>query len=78
MIDTIKIYTMINKEIYDKIYNNSILKSSIHTGTGELFYEIVNDFLEGSYDNRMSVRVGSGVKYKFINNYYLEVERFFS
>ena len=28
MIDTIKFYTMINKETYNKIYNNSILKTS--------------------------------------------------
>lgn len=74
MIDTIKIYTMINKNVYNKIYNNSIVKSSIHTGTGEVFYEIVNDSLKGSYDNSLSVRVGSGAKYNFIDNYFLEVE----
>lgn len=74
MIDTIKIYTMINKDIYNKIYNNAIVKSSIHTGTGEVFYEIVNDSLKGSYDSSLSVRVGSGAKYNFINNYFLEVE----
>lgn len=74
MIDTVKIYTMINKNIYDKIYNNSIVKSSVHLGTGEVFYQIVNDSLKGSYDSSLSVRVGCGSKYHFVNMYYLEIE----
>lgn len=74
MIDTVKIYTMINKDIYNKIYHSAIIKSSYNLKTGEIFYEIVNDHLSGSYDNRLSVRVGSGVKYQFVNNYYLEIE----
>ncbi len=74
MIDTIKIYTMISKDIYDIIKNNSIIKTSYNTSTGEIFYNIVNDKLEGSYSSSLSVRVGSGSKYKFIDNYYLEVE----
>ena len=40
MIDTIKIYTMINKNTYDKIYNNSIIKSSYNKKDGEIYYEI--------------------------------------
>lgn len=74
MIDTIKIYTMISKEIYNIIKNNSIIKTSYNTSTGEIFYNIVNDKLEGSYSSSLSVRVGLGSKYKFIDNYYLEVE----
>lgn len=74
MIDTIKIYTMINKEVYNKIYHNSILKTSYNQKDGEIFYEIVNDKLEGSYSSSLSVRVGTGAKYRFINNYYLEIE----
>ena len=74
MIDTIKIYTMISKEIYNKIYNNSILKTSYSKKDGEIFYEIVNDKLIGSYSSSLSVRVGSGVKYKFVNMYYIEIE----
>lgn len=74
MIDTIKIYTMINKNTYDKIYNNSIIKSSYNKKDGEIYYEIVNDKLEGSFSSSLSVRVGSGVKYKFVNMYYLEIE----
>lgn len=74
MIDTVKIYTMINKNVYDRIYNNSILRSSCNMGTGEIYYEIVNDSLKGSFDSSLSVRVGSGSKYGFVDNYYLEVE----
>lgn len=74
MIDTIKIYTMINKSTYDKIYNNSILKTSYNKKDGQIYYEIVNDKLEGSYSSSLSVRVGSGVKYKFVNMYYIEIE----
>ena len=74
MIDTIKIYTMINKNTYHKIYNNSIIKSSYNRGSGEVYYEIVNDKLEGSYSSSLSVRVGSGAKYGFVNMYYIEIE----
>ena len=57
MIDTIKVVTMINKSIYDKIHNNSIIKTSYKKSTNEIFYEIVNDHLEGSYSSSLSVRV---------------------
>ena len=67
MIDTVKIYTMINKDIYQKIFHCSNIKASYNLSTGEIFYEIVNGYLSGSYDNRLSVRVGSGAKYKFID-----------
>lgn len=74
MIDTIKIYTMINKKTYDKIYNSSIIKSSYNKKDGEIYYEIVNDKLIGSYSSSLSVRVGAGSKYKFVDMYYLEIE----
>ena len=74
MIDTIKIYTMINKQTYEKIYHNSILKTSYNQKNGEIYYEIVNDKLEGSYSSSLSVRVGTGIKYRFIDNYYIEIE----
>lgn len=74
MIDTIKIYTMIDKNIYDKIHNKSIVKTSYSMDTGEIFYNITNDHLKGSYDTSLSVRVGEGAKYKFINMYYIEIE----
>lgn len=75
MIDTIKIFTMIDKNIYDKISNNSIINTSYKKSTNEIFYEIINDHLEGSYSSSLSVRVGNGSKYKFINSYYIEIER---
>lgn len=74
MIDTIKIYTMINKNIYNKIYHSSDIKASYNLSTGEIFYEIINGHLSGSYDNRLSVRVGSGAKYNFVDMYYIEIE----
>lgn len=46
MIDTIKIYAEIPKDIYNKIYNMSIIKSSHNNKTKELLYEIINDHLE--------------------------------
>lgn len=75
MIDTIKIYTEIDNKIYDKIQSMSIVKSSINNNTKEKLYEIINDHLEGSYDSRLSVRVGCGSKYRFIDlGYYIEIE----
>ena len=75
MIDTIKIYTSIDKSIFLKVYNNSIVKSSINKGSGELLYEIVNDSLEGSYSSSLSIRVGCGAKYCLPDkDYYIEIE----
>ena len=74
MIDTIKIVTMINNKIYDKISNNSIIKTSYKKSTKEIYYEIINDHLEGSYSSSLSVRVGKGLKYKFVGQYYIEIE----
>lgn len=74
MIDTVKIFSMINKEIYTKISSNSIIKTAYNSGSGEIFYKIVNDKLEGSYSSSLSVRVGEGVKYGFKDKYYIEIE----
>ncbi len=75
MIDTVKIYANISSEIYNKIYGNSIIKVAFSNKTNEKFYEIVNDHLEGSYDSRLSVRVGCGSKYNFSKlGYYIEIE----
>lgn len=74
MIDTVKIFTMINKDTFFKIHNKSIVKTSYSLDTGEIFYNITNNHLMGSYDSSLSVRVGDGAKYKFINMYYLEIE----
>ncbi len=75
MIDTIKIYTEICKNTYDIIKSLSIVKNSIDNSKNELIYEIINDHLEGSYDSHLSVRVGCGAKYGFVNQgYYIEIE----
>ena len=75
MIDTIKIYSEINKKTYDKIKSLSIVKNSIDNSKKQLIYEIVNDHLEGSYGSSLSVRVGSGLKYGFSKlGYYIEIE----
>lgn len=75
MIDTIKIYTEIPFDIYTKVYNKSIVKSSVNKKTGELMYEVINDHLEGSYSSSLSVRVGCGAKYGFCQlGYYIEIE----
>lgn len=74
MIDTIKIFTMINKKIFDTISNNSIIKTSFNSSDGTIYYTIINDKLEGSYSSSLSVRVGCGSKYNFFNMYYLEIE----
>ncbi len=75
MIDTIKIYSEIDKDIHDKIKSLSIVKFSIDNSKNQLLYEIVNDHLEGSYDSRLSVRVGCGAKYGFVKlGYYIEIE----
>ncbi len=75
MIDTIKIYTEIDSNIYNQIYNKSIIKTSFNKGSGEIFYEIVNDHLDGSYDSKLSVRVGCGSKYQFTDKgYFIEIE----
>lgn len=74
MIDTIKIVTMIDLKTYKAIKENSIVKTSYHNGTGQIFYTIINDKLKGTYNSSLSVRVGEGAKYKFINMYYIEIE----
>lgn len=75
MIDTIKIYTEINKETYMTIKSKSIIKNSINNNNNTLLYEIINDHLEGSFDSRLSVRVGCGSKYGFVDlGYYIEIE----
>lgn len=76
MIDTIKIYSEIDKKTYDKIYSLAVIKTSYDNSTKDIFYEIINDHLEGSYSSQLSVRVGCGVKYGFVNQgYFIEIER---
>lgn len=74
MIDTIKIYSIITKEIYDVIKYRSDINTKYNKSTGELYYEITTDSLVGSYDSRLSVKVSDNAgKYK-MSGYLLEVE----
>ena len=75
MIDTVKIYCEIDRNTYEEIKSKSIVKSSVDFNKDLLLYEITNDSLIGSYDSRLSVRVGCGSKYHFIDKgYYIEIE----
>lgn len=74
MIDTVKIYTQITKELYQKIENCQIHKMSFSKSTGEIYYDITSDSLEGSFSTNISVRVGVGAKYGFVNSYCIEIE----
>lgn len=74
MIDTVKIVSMIDLHTYNTIKSASTVKTSYHSATGEIFYTIINDSIEGSYSSSLSVRVGEGSKYNFINMYYIEIE----
>lgn len=74
MIDTIKIFTKISAETYSKIKSLSVIKRSFKADTGEIFYDIVNGHLEGSFDSSLSVRPVEGDIYGFINDYILIVE----
>lgn len=76
MIDTLKIYAEIDKETHDLIKSMSIVKSSINNNTNEILYEITNDSLVGSFDSKLSIRVGCGFKYGFVDlGYFIEIER---
>lgn len=75
MIDTIKIYCEIDKTIYDKISDFSIVKSAVNRESGELLYSITNSHLEGSYSSSLSVRVDCSAKYHICaTGYVIEIE----
>ena len=74
MIDTIKIYAQITKDIYYKIRESAIYKTSYSRRTGQLFYEIVTGSLEGSYSSSLGVRTDIGSKYGFVDSYVVEIE----
>lgn len=57
MIDTIKIYTYVKNDIFNVVRYNSNIKTMYKIADKMIFYEIITDSLEGSYDSRMSVRV---------------------
>ena len=46
MIDTLKIYSEIDVDTYEKIHSMSIIKTAFDNNTKDIFYEIINDHLE--------------------------------
>lgn len=74
MIDTIKIISMIDYDTFNKIKNSSNIKTSYSNKTGQIFYTVINGNLQGMYNSSLSIRVGDGTKYKFINKFYIEIE----
>ena len=56
MIDTVKIFTKISESTYIKIKSSSIVKRSFNMGTGEIYYDVINDHLKGSFDSSLSIR----------------------
>ena len=74
MIDTIRILSKIDKETYEKIYSQSIIKKSFSAKTGQLYYEITSDNLEGSFSSSLYCRVyDRGDRYLF-DDYVIVIE----
>lgn len=74
MVDTVKIFTFINKKTYEKIKYSSNIKCMYNTAVGTIFYEIINSSLKGTYDSSLSVRVDEASRYN-LSGYVIEVER---
>lgn len=74
MVDTIKIFTFINKKTYEKIKYSSQIKCMYNCSDGTIFYEIINSSLEGTYSSSLSVRVDEASRYNQIG-YVIEIER---
>lgn len=76
MIDTVRILTKIDKEIYNIIHENSIIKNSFNAKTGEIYYSISSNHLPGSYSSSLFVRAyDRGEKFGFADSCVLVVER---
>lgn len=73
MIDTVKIFTFINKNTYDKIKYLSNIKCMYNNSESMIYYEIINSSLKGSYDSSLSVRVDEASRYN-MKGYVLEIE----
>lgn len=74
MIDTVKIFTFINKQTYKKVKYCSDVKCMYNNSDGKLYYEITSTSLQGTYDNRFHVRVDEASRYG-LDGYVLEAER---
>lgn len=74
MIDTVRIFTKIDKKTFLNIKSSSVTRCSFRADTGEIFYNINSDNLKGSYDSSLFVRADTGEKYGFYKDYILIVE----
>lgn len=74
MIDTIKIFTMINQSTFMHIKRLCDIKTSYNENLNQTFYTIINGHIVGKYKSSISIKVDIGSKYKFNNMYYIEVE----
>jgi len=74
MIDTVKIITIISEDIFEIISSKSNCKTSYNLASGEIFYKIITDNLEGSYSSSLSVKLSTGIKYGLFGSRCLEVE----
>ena len=73
MIDTVKIFTFINKQTYEKIKYTSDIKCMYNTSKATIFYEIISTSLQGSFDSSLSVRVDEASRY-MKKGYVIEIE----
>jgi II/X family phage/plasmid replication protein len=59
MFDTIKVRSPVINDlsVLERVYNFSVVKSALDVKSGEYIYRVVSVPLEGSFDNRISVRL---------------------
>ena len=75
MIDTLRILAKIDKETYEKVHAQSKIQKSFSAKTGEIFYEITSDHIEGSFSSKLFYRVfPKGDKYGFQDDYIIILE----
>lgn len=74
MLDTVRVFTKIDKKIFLKIKSSSVTSCKFRANTQEIFYEISSDNLKGSYDSSLFVRADTGEKYGLDKDYILIVE----
>lgn len=73
MIDTVKVYTFINEDLYYKIKDKTDVMCKYNSSKEIIYYQIVNGSLTGTYDSNLSVKVTEADKYRH-KGYVLEIE----
>lgn len=74
MLDTVRVFTKIDKNTFLKIKSSSVTSCRFREKTREIFYEISSDNLKGSYDSSLFVRADTGEKYGYDKDYILIIE----